>query len=97
MTVLVVLMRMSPSFELVFSGREGRLVPTGTSDSELASAFFAEQGVEMSRVRAESRSRTTRENAARVAGSVRLRHDKVVQPQTNINVVPEVHDPWAHA
>jgi uncharacterized SAM-binding protein YcdF (DUF218 family) len=42
-------------------------VPTGTSEAELARAFFAEQGVDMKRVTTESNSRATRENAQRVA------------------------------
>jgi uncharacterized SAM-binding protein YcdF (DUF218 family) len=60
-------MRKFENFELIFSGGEGRLVPTGTSEEELARAFFAEQGVDMKRVTTESNSRTTRENAQRVA------------------------------
>jgi uncharacterized SAM-binding protein YcdF (DUF218 family) len=67
MTAPIALMRKFPNFELIFSGGEGRLVPTGISEAELARAFFAEQGVDMKRVTTESNSRTTRENAQRVA------------------------------
>ena len=42
-------------------------MPTGTSEAELARAFFAEQGVDMKRVTLESQARTTRENANRLA------------------------------
>jgi uncharacterized SAM-binding protein YcdF (DUF218 family) len=67
MTAPIALMRKFSNFELIFSGGEGRLVPTGTTEAELAKAFFAEQGVDMKRVTLESESRTTRENANRVA------------------------------
>ena len=67
MTAPIALMRKFPNFELIFSGGEGRLLPTGTTEAELAGAFFAEQGVDMKRVTTESNSRTTRENAQRVA------------------------------
>ena len=67
MTVPIALMRRFPNFELIFSGGEGRLVPTGTTEAELAGVFYTEQGVEMKRVTLESQSRTTRENAIRVA------------------------------
>lgn len=67
MTVPIVLMRNFPNFELIYSGGEGRLVPTGTTEAELARIFFTEQGVDMKRVTLESQARTTRENASRVA------------------------------
>jgi uncharacterized SAM-binding protein YcdF (DUF218 family) len=67
MTAPIALMRKFPNFELIFSGGVGRLVPTGTTEAELARAFFAEQGVDMKRVTLESQARTTRENANRVA------------------------------
>ena len=67
MTVPIALMRKFPNFELIFSGGEGRLVPTGTTEAELAGVFFTEQGVDMKRVTLESQARTTRENASRVA------------------------------
>jgi uncharacterized SAM-binding protein YcdF (DUF218 family) len=67
MTVPITLMQKFPNFELIFSGGEGRVVPTGTTEAELAGVFFSELGVEMKRVTLESNSRTTRENAKRVA------------------------------
>jgi uncharacterized SAM-binding protein YcdF (DUF218 family) len=67
MTLPIGLMRKHPNFELIFSGGEGRLLPTGTTEAELAKAFYEEQGVDMRRVTLESKARTTRENAIRVA------------------------------
>jgi uncharacterized SAM-binding protein YcdF (DUF218 family) len=67
MTVPIALMRQFPNFELIFSGGEGRLVPTGTTEAELAGVFYTEQGLDMKRVTLESNARTTRENAFRVA------------------------------
>jgi uncharacterized SAM-binding protein YcdF (DUF218 family) len=67
MTLPIGLMRKLPNFELIFSGGEGRLVPTGTTEAELAKVFYEEQGVDMKRVALESRAKTTRENAIRVA------------------------------
>ena len=66
-TVPIALMRKFPNFELIFSGGEGRLVPTGITEAELAGVFFSELGVDMKRVTLESNARTTRENAQRVA------------------------------
>jgi len=67
MSLPISLMRKFPNFELIFSGGEGRLVPTGTTEAELAGVFYNEQGVDMKRVTLESQSRSTRENASRVA------------------------------
>ena len=67
MTLPIGLMRKFPNFELIFSGGEGRLVPSGTTEAELAKAFYEEQGVDMKRVTLESKARSTRENANRVA------------------------------
>lgn len=67
MTVPVGLMRQYPSLELVFSGGEGRLLTTGVTESELASVFYQQQGLDMARVRLEDGSRNTRENAKQVA------------------------------
>ena len=63
MTLPIGLMRKFQNFELIFSGGEGRLVPTGTTEAELAGVFYTEQGVDMKRVTLESKARTTRENA----------------------------------
>ena len=67
MTVPIALMRKFPNFELIFSGGEGRLMPTGTTEAELAMVFYEEQGVDMKRVTLEAKARTTRENASRFA------------------------------
>ena len=67
MTLPIGLMRKFPNFELIFSGGEGRLLPTGTTEAELAKMFYEEQGVDMKRVTLESKARNTRENARQVA------------------------------
>ena len=67
MTVPVGLMRQHPRLDLVFSGGEGRLLTTDVAESELAKAFYMQQGLDMARVRLEGGSRTTRENAQQVA------------------------------
>jgi uncharacterized SAM-binding protein YcdF (DUF218 family) len=67
MTVPVGLMRKHPHLQLIFSGGEGRLLTTGTTESVLAQAFYEEQGLDMRRVTFEDGSRTTRENAQQVA------------------------------
>jgi uncharacterized SAM-binding protein YcdF (DUF218 family) len=60
-------MRKFQNFELIFSGGEGRLLPTGTTEAEIAKVFYEEQGVDMKRVTLESKARNTRENARQVA------------------------------
>ena len=67
MSAPVGLMRQHPKLELVFSGGEGRLLATGTTEAELARTFYEEQGVDMTRVTLEDGSRNTRENAQQVA------------------------------
>jgi uncharacterized SAM-binding protein YcdF (DUF218 family) len=67
MTVPVGLLRQHSGLELVFSGGEGRLLVTGVTESQLAQAFYQQQGLDMARVRLENGSRTTRENAQQVA------------------------------
>ena len=67
MSTPVGLLRQHPHLKLVFSGGEGRLLTTGTTEAELAQAFYLAQGVDMSRVTLEGGSRTTRENAQQVA------------------------------
>lgn len=66
MTVPVGWMRTYPNLELLFSGGEGRLLKTGVTESELARAFYTEQGLDMRRIRLEDSSRNTRENARQV-------------------------------
>ncbi len=77
MTVPVGLMRIYPELELVFSGGEGRLIPTGTTEAEVAKIFYEQQGVDMSRVTLEAGARNTRENARLVAD---LLGEKCKQP-----------------
>lgn len=67
MTVPVALMKAQPKLALIFTGGEGRLIATGTTEAQLAKIFFEQQGVDMSRATFEGRSRTTRENAQRVS------------------------------
>jgi uncharacterized SAM-binding protein YcdF (DUF218 family) len=50
---------------------------TGVTEAELAKAFYEEQGVDMTRVKLEGGSRTTRENALQVAA---LLGDRCQQP-----------------
>jgi len=77
MTVPVGLMRQHPKMQLVFSGGEGRLLTTGIAESELARAFYQQQGLPMERIRLESRARNTHENAKKVA---KLLGDECRQP-----------------
>ena len=67
MTVPVGWMHAHPELQLVFSGGEGRLLTTGVTEGQLATQFYREQGLDMARVHIEQGSRTTRENAQRVA------------------------------
>ncbi|MGN1055750.1 MAG: YdcF family protein [Comamonas sp.] len=67
MTVPVGWMHTLPHMELIFSGGEGRLLATGVTEGTLARQFYEEQVVDMQRVHIEQGSRTTRENALRVA------------------------------
>jgi hypothetical protein len=83
MTAPIALMRKFANFELIFSGGEGRLVPTGTSEAELARAFFAEQGVDMGRVSLKSRSGTTRENSQRDAAPLSVGGLQYCLPMTS--------------
>jgi uncharacterized SAM-binding protein YcdF (DUF218 family) len=77
MSVPVGLMRQHPKLQLVFSGGEGRLLITGTTEASLAKAFYEEQGIDMTRVTLEGQSRTTRENARQMAA---LLGDQCRQP-----------------
>jgi uncharacterized SAM-binding protein YcdF (DUF218 family) len=67
MTVPVGWLRRYPQLQLVFTGGEARLRPEGVAEAEQARQFYAEQGIESTRLRFESHSRTTRENAREVA------------------------------
>lgn len=67
MTVPVGLIRQHPKLALVFSGGEGRLLTTGVTESALALAFYQQQGLDTAKLQLEDGSRTTRENAHKVA------------------------------
>jgi len=67
MTIPVGWMHTDSHFQLVFSGGEGRMLTTGTSESALARTFYQEQGLDMERIQFEDGSRNTRENAQKVA------------------------------
>lgn len=67
MTVPVGLIHRHAHLQLVFSGGEGRLLATGVTEGQLAQQFYQEQALDMARVTIEKGSRTTRENAQRVA------------------------------
>ena len=67
MTLPVGLMRQQPQWHLVFLGGEGRLLPTGVSEAELARTFYEAQGLDSGRMTLEGGSRTTRENARQLA------------------------------
>lgn len=61
------LMVRHPDWQLIFSGGEGRLLPTGVTEGLLAREYFNAFGLDESRVILETRSRNTRENAIEVA------------------------------
>lgn len=63
MTMAAVLMRQHPRLTMLFSGGEGDLIGYGPSEAERAAVFFDSMGVARERIRYESASRTTHENA----------------------------------
>lgn len=63
MTMAVVLMRQHPQLRLLFTGGEGELHTTGEPEAVQAREFFQSMGVPAQRMRFESKSRTTYENA----------------------------------
>jgi uncharacterized SAM-binding protein YcdF (DUF218 family) len=63
LTASLELMRLHPHYQLVFTGGEGLLLPTGITEADLAKSFFHQQGLEPRRMIFEDRSRNTRENA----------------------------------
>jgi len=71
LTTVLPLLRQSPGLQLVFTGGEGELFARGSSEAERARRFFAQQGLDVNRIRFEDQSRNTYENAvlsARLAG-----------------------------
>lgn len=67
LTTAIALHRAMPQLEVVVSGFSGRLVPRGWNEAEITERFFAQQGVDLTRVRFEAQSRNTAENARRTA------------------------------
>lgn len=63
MTMAAALMRQNPKLVMLFSGGEGDLIGYGPSEADRAAVFFASLGVGSERIRYESASRTTYENA----------------------------------
>ena len=63
MTMASVLMRENPKLVMLFSGGEGDLLGHGPSEADRAAVFFDSMGVGRERIRYESASRTTYENA----------------------------------
>ena len=63
MTVPVVLMRQHPQLHLLFTGGEGQWHTTGEPEAVQAREFFESMGVPAGRMRFETASRTTYENA----------------------------------
>ena len=63
MTVFVALARRYPDARLIYSGGSGLLDRSVPPETRVAQRFFAEQGLDLSRVEFESESRNTYENA----------------------------------
>ena len=63
MTAGVALLRRAPHLRLLFTGGEGELFGSHLSEAERARRFYADQGVDTTRVIFESASRSTHENA----------------------------------
>ena len=63
MTAALPLLQRAPQLQLLFTGGEGELLGEGLSEAERARRFYAAMGVEAQRLRFESASRTTHENA----------------------------------
>ena len=63
MTMSAVLMRQNPHLLILFSGGEGDLVGHGPSEADRAAVFFDSLGMAKGRIRYESASRSTYENA----------------------------------
>ena len=71
MTTVLPLLRQAPDLEVVFTGGQGEYFGTGPSEAERARRFFVQLGLDPQRVRLESQSRNTFENAvftARLSG-----------------------------
>jgi uncharacterized SAM-binding protein YcdF (DUF218 family) len=62
MTAFVALAKLYPTARLVFSGGSGLMTPPPLSEAQVARLFFRQQGLDVSRVIFEDRSRDTYEN-----------------------------------
>lgn len=72
LTTAIALHRAMPERPLIVTGFSGRLWPEGLNEAEITRAFFQQQGLSLSQVRFEARSRNTAENArltAQLAGA----------------------------
>lgn len=63
LTTVVALHRRMPEKKIVVSGFSGRLSPRGWNEAEITRRFFEQQGVDLTNVRFEDKSRNTAENA----------------------------------
>jgi len=63
MTAALPLLQRQPQLKLLFTGGSGELLTQGLSEAERARRFYADMGVAPQRLRFESASRTTYENA----------------------------------
>ena len=75
LTTAIALHRAMPDRPLIVSGFSGRLNPSGLNEAEITRLFFQQQGLPLTQVRFEARSRNTAENArytAEIAGDSQL-------------------------
>ncbi len=71
MTTVLPLLRQAPDLAVVFTGGEGEYFGSGPSEADRARRFFVQMGLDPERIRFESQSRNTYENAvftARLSG-----------------------------
>ncbi|NIA67055.1 YdcF family protein [Pelagibius litoralis] len=63
LTTAIALHRAMPERPLIVTGYSGRLIPSGLNEAEITRLLFQQQGLSLSQVRFEARSRNTAENA----------------------------------
>lgn len=63
MTTPLMLLKQHPNLQILFTGGEGELLGRGLTEAQRAKIFFDAMGVASARVKYESKSRTTYENA----------------------------------
>lgn len=63
LTTAIALQRSMPDHKIIVSGFSGRLFPRGWNEAEITTRFFEQQGLDMSKVHFEAKSRNTAENA----------------------------------